>query len=110
MPQTSLRSPDETSIHGLDGLRLCDRERLELERDRDELDRDPEERDRRLDELDRERLLVRRLLLERLVGVRLMVLRFAIAQMFSLLVLLYHSPPKRGNLGSNVADRIQTCT
>jgi hypothetical protein len=88
MPQISTRSAAETSIHG---RRLCDRERDELDLDR--LDR---ELLRERDELDRERLLVlrrleERLLLERVEGVRLIVLRLAIAQMFSLMALLYHS-------------------
>jgi len=76
-------------ITGPDGLRLGDRE------DRDvppELDREREELDRDRDELDR----LDRLLLERVLdGVRLIVLRFAIAQMFSLDVHIIPQPGPR---------------
>jgi hypothetical protein len=67
MPQISARSAAERLIGGPDGVRL---------------------RDRLLDELD---LDLDRLLLERVLdGLRLIVLRLAIAQMFSLMPLLYH--------------------
>jgi hypothetical protein len=96
IPQISTLNAAETSIHGPD-RRLRDEERdralEEPDRDREEVERDREEPDR----LDRERLLVlrlpevRRLLLERLLDEgRLIVLRLAIAQMFSLVSLLYH--------------------
>lgn len=89
MPQISPRSAAEMSIHGPEGRRLLDRELEVPDRERDEPDLARED-------LDRDRLLVlprldERPLLERDVdGVRLIVLRFAIAQMFSLVALLYH--------------------
>jgi hypothetical protein len=67
MPHISARSAAEMLIAGPDGVRL---------------------RGRLLDELD---LDLDRLLLERVLdGLRLIVLRLAIAQMFSLMPLLYH--------------------
>jgi hypothetical protein len=89
MPQISPRSAAETSIHGPDDRRLGDRDEPDLERD--ELDRERVELDRERDELDLDLDRLLRLLLELdLLGVRLIVLRFAIAQMFSLVALLYH--------------------
>jgi hypothetical protein len=78
------------SITGLDGLRARVRERV---RERDGLERDLDERDRDRLLLERERLEERRLL----EGVRLIVLRLVIAQMFSLVLPLYHNLTKGGN-------------
>jgi hypothetical protein len=66
------------------------------------------------------RLEVRLLLLRVLEGARLIVLRLAIAQMFSLVSLLYHSLGRRGNPripsskmnlhSGRICDRIQNDT
>jgi hypothetical protein len=93
MPQISARSAAEMSIRGPVGLRLEERLREDPEREREELDLDRDELDRRDPLLvDRDRLLELLRLEERLLldGLRLIVLRLAIAQMFSLVLLLYH--------------------
>jgi len=97
IPQISARSAAEILISGPDGLRPDDPLREEPDRDREYPDLVRDELGRRepvrvdLDRLLELLRLEERLLLEReLEGLRLIVRRLAIAQMFSLVPLLYH--------------------